>query len=141
MLNIKILLNIIFIFGIFSQSSCNICFINKTGYCKVLFKDIKKTWKYDTQKKIYYLQDVAKYKLEYFVQAHRDCLIGLSKKKIIQLFGTPSVIQGNMFKYYMSEECFNQNQSCVYMYAKFKDNADELIELKIGTVEKSVTIN
>ena len=96
--------------------------------CEGFTKFIEESWKYDTNKNIYYLSKGYKSHI-YFDSntkhgAYNHCLKELDTTDFFQLFGHPNEInyKYHLLKYYLAESCHDSKEGeyyCWYFKVKF----------------------
>ena len=133
MKNLIILLSIIILFSCQSTNSMQ----NNSYLCDSLNREMGINWKYSDEK-LYFITSkefTSKLKSNY-----KSCLLGLSKQKIIELFGNPTSSMEDKtlndrfrysFEYLISLPCIKvgMNNTRCYYFVFYFDSNDKLTEL------------
>jgi hypothetical protein len=124
--------------------SCKSGMSNKTygegKDCKVFFDYVKRSWKkkgdgfFENTEKTLYDEDLpVPYRFP-----NPPCLLGLSKKQIVNLFGEPSKKETDRFDYYMYGTCDGKdNYGCIRLKIFFDersrvDSVPQLLMMEYG---------
>ena len=104
--------------------------LKKNEECKLYYEYLKENW-YQKEEGIFWVRKKANYTDRISQQTvNVDCLVGLNKKDVKKLFGSPSVVKIDRFEYYTNKDCFSEDKAgCLRMVLIFneKDKVDKVM--------------
>jgi hypothetical protein len=100
--------------------------VQRSGECKAFLKGLKADWSCNSETKIYQIESKDgrsnKDFLPRFLFDNRDCMLGLSQKRVRRLFGEPSRLEGNRWWYYLWVSCHEKDGDCDYFLLEVDEN-------------------
>ena len=102
--------------------------------CPSVITNLHDHWHFDESKRIYFSHD---HELGIQLLRDRKCLVGLSEKSILKLFGEPSLKRGNTFYYYLHPACHGEldisSDACSHLDIVFSAENRRVLSLEIGS--------
>lgn len=93
--------------------------------CKSFLMGLHDDWEYDEEARIFRVASkdgrLDKDFLTRFLFDNKDCLMGLSPKRVRRLLGEPSKIKGNDWWYYLWASCHEKDGECDYFLLEVND--------------------
>lgn len=87
--------------------------------CKTFLRELNSDWSFDAESKIFRINSQEGRRNQDFltrIDDHKECLKGLSPKKVRKILGEPSSIDGSRWKYYLVASCVgNEFDNCDFL--------------------------
>lgn len=96
--------------------------IDLPNECNNLVEQINFNWEVNNKNKIYRCKNskfITDLILIYFIKS--DCIKQLDKNQIRHLFGEPSIVVNEEFRYYLVHDCLKNTKDCEYLLFNFNE--------------------